>query len=95
MKRAEPLYDRLIVEVVPEPEEDGVLDPDTAKEKPSRGIVREVGEGTDAAKPMKVKVGDEILFEKFSGTEVRIFGKPVTILREEDVLVIIHHDEED
>lgn len=87
-----PLDDRIVVEPV-EAEETtpgGIVLPDTAKEKPQRGIVLAVGPGRllDSGKrtEVSVAVGDEVIFGKYSGTDIEIDGREVKILRESDVL---------
>jgi chaperonin GroES len=88
----QPLGDRLIVEVLDEEETTigGIVLPDTAKEKPQRGKVLAVGPGARNDKgelvPMDVAVGDEIIFSKYGGTEVKVGLEDVLILRESDVL---------
>ena len=88
----QPLGDRLIVEVLDEDEVtvSGIVLPDTAKEKPQRGKVLAVGPGPrdEAGEHIKmdVKKGDEIIFSKYGGTEIKIGGDDVLILRESDVL---------
>jgi chaperonin GroES len=88
----QPLGDRLIVEVLEEEETttSGIVLPDTAKEKPQRGKVLAVGPGSrnDSGElvPMDVAEGDEIIFSKYGGTEVRLGTEEVLILRESDVL---------
>ena len=88
----QPLGDRLIVEVIDEDEitVSGIVLPDTAKEKPQRGKVLAVGPGArdedgDYIK-MDVQVGDEIIFSKYGGTEIKVGADDVLILRESDVL---------
>ena len=87
-----PLGDRLIVEVLEEEEStvSGIVLPDTAKEKPQRGRVLAVGPGSrdDNGKfvPMDVEEGDEIVFSKYGGTEIKLGSDEVLILRESDVL---------
>ena len=88
-----PLGDRLIVEVLDEEETtvSGIVLPDTAKEKPQRGRVLAVGPGarnTDTGEhiPMDVEEGDEIVFSKYGGTEIKLGTDEVLILRESDVL---------
>ena len=93
----QPLGDRLIVEVLDEEETTvgGIVLPDTAKEKPQRGRVLAVGPGSrdDNGKfvPMDLAEGDEIVFSKYGGTEIRIGTDDVLILRESDVLAKIVH----
>jgi chaperonin GroES len=88
----QPLGDRLIVEVLEEEEttSSGIVLPDTAKEKPQRGRVLAVGPGGRNDKgeivPMEVAEGDEIIFSKYGGTEVKLGTDEVLILRETDVL---------
>src|SRR5574342_5664 len=90
-----PLQDRVIVRRIEEEEKTkgGIIIPDTAKEKPQEGKVIAVGKGkvTEDGKviPLDVKVGDRILFGKYSGTEVKIEGEEHLIMREEDILGII------
>jgi chaperonin GroES len=87
-----PLGDRLIVEVLEEEEQtvSGIVLPDTAKEKPQRGRVLAVGPGSrdDNGKhvPMDVEEGDEIVFSKYGGTEIKVGTEDYLILRESDVL---------
>ena len=89
----QPLGDRLIVEVLEEEETtfSGIVLPDTAKEKPQRGRVLAVGPGnrseqTGELMPLDVAVGDEVIFSKYGGTEVKLGADEVLILRESDVL---------
>ena len=90
-----PLQDRVIVKRLEEEEKTkgGIIIPDTAKEKPQEGKVIAVGKGkmTEDGKviPMDVKVGDRILFGKYSGSEIKIDGEEHLIMREEDILGII------
>ena len=90
-----PLQDRVIVKRVEEEErtKGGIIIPDTAKEKPQEGQIIAVGPGKvtdDGTKiPMEVKVGDRILFGKYSGTEIKIDGEEHLIMREDDILGII------
>ena len=89
-----PLADRVVVRSLEDVEQTrgGLFIPDTAKEKPQQGEILAVGpgrfdEGTRV--PMDVKVGDKVLYGKYSGTEVTIDGEPLLILRESDVLAVI------
>ena len=90
-----PLHDRILVERLEEQEvkRGGIIIPDTAKEKPQEGRVTAVGNGKvgDDGKriPVEVKIGDKILFGKYSGSDVKIEDKDYLILREEDVLAIL------
>jgi chaperonin GroES len=91
----QPLGDRLIVEPLEEEETtvSGIVLPDTAKEKPQRGKVLAVGPGgrNDSGElvPMEVAVGDEIIYSKYGGTEIKLGADDVLILRESDVLAKI------
>jgi chaperonin GroES len=88
----QPLGDRLIVEVLEEEEttSSGIVLPDTAKEKPQRGRVLAVGPGERNDKgeinPLGVEVGEEIIFSKYGGTEIKVGADELLILRETDVL---------
>jgi len=90
-----PLHDRVLVRRIDADEKTagGIIIPDTAKEKPQRGEVIAVGAGsrTEDGKltPLDVKVGDEVLFGKWSGTEVKIDGEDLLIMKESDILGII------
>ena len=91
-----PLHDRVLVKRAEEAEQKssaGIIIPDTAKEKPQRGTVIAVGEGKkdDSGKriPMDVKEGDEVLFGKYAGTEIKIDGEELLIMHESDILCVI------
>jgi chaperonin GroES len=90
-----PMHDRILVERIEEQEvrKGSIIIPDTAKEKPQEGRVVAAGAGkvTEEGKrlPLDVKVGDKILFGKYSGSEVKLDDKEYLILREEDVLAIL------
>jgi chaperonin GroES len=90
-----PLHDRVLVESLESEEKTagGIIIPDTAKEKPQEGKVIAVGPGAKSEDgkitPMDVKVGDHILFGKWSGTEVKIDGKEYSIMKESDIMGII------
>ncbi|MBI3780996.1 MAG: co-chaperone GroES [candidate division NC10 bacterium] len=94
--KIKPLHDRIMVRRLEEKEvkKGGIIIPDTAKEKPQEGEVIAVGPGKvgDDGKrhPMDVKVGDKILFGKYSGSEVKLNDEEFLIMREEDVLGILH-----
>ncbi len=96
MIKLRPLNDRVMVKRVEEKEvkKGGIIIPDTAKEKPQEGEVTAVGPGkvTENGKrqPMEVKVGDKILFGKYSGSEVKLGEEEYLIMREEDILGILH-----
>ena len=91
-----PLYDRLLVKRSNEEEKTkgGLIIPDSAKEKPAQGEVIASGAGRVSEEgkltPLTVKKGDKILFGKYSGSEVKINGEELLIIREEEVLGIIH-----
>jgi chaperonin GroES len=93
-----PLYDRVIVRRVSEEEKTkgGIIIPDTAKEKPLEGKVVAVGNGKlledGTVRPLQVKVGDRILFGKYSGTEYKLEGEEHLIVREDEILGIIEKD---
>ena len=96
--KLEPLGDRLIVEVLDEEQETvgGIVLPDTAKEKPQRGRVLAVGPGARSQETgerihIDVKDGDEIVFSKYGGTEIRVGTDDYLILRESDVLAKVVH----
>lgn len=90
-----PLQDRLLVRRLEEDEmtKGGIIIPDTAKEKPSEGLVIAVGKGKvseDGKKlPLDVKKDDRILFSKYAGTDIKIEGEEYLIMREDDVLGVI------
>jgi chaperonin GroES len=90
--KVQPLHDRLLVRRIEEKEtvKGGIIIPDTAKEKPQEGEVLAVGNGKILENGTKialdVKVGDKILFGKYSGTDIKIDGEEVLILREDEVL---------
>ena len=93
--KVRPLHDRLLVRRIEEKEtaKGGIIIPDTAKEKPQEGEVLAVGNGkildNGTKVALDVKVGDKILFGKYTGTEVKIDGKEVLILREDEVLAVL------
>jgi chaperonin GroES len=90
-----PLQDRVIVKRIAEEEKTkgGIIIPDTAKEKPQEGKVVAVGKGKanedGKVMPLEVKVGDKILFGKYSGTEIKLNGEEHLIMREEDILGVV------
>lgn len=93
--KIKPLQDRLVIKRIEEEEKTkgGIIIPDSAKEKPQEGRVVAVGDGkvleSGQKAPLTVKVGDKILFGKYSGTEIKIDGEEHLILREDDVLAIV------
>lgn len=97
--KVQPLHDRVLVEPMPAEEKTagGIIIPDTAKEKPQKGIVVAVGQGRwdeDGEKriPLDVKVGDVVLYGKYAGTEITIDGKEYLIMRESDIYAIIESE---
>ena len=90
-----PLHDRVVVRRVEQEEKTagGIIIPDTAKEKPMEGEVVAVGPGardeSGALRPLDVKAGDRILFGKWSGTEVKLDGEELLIMKESDIMGII------
>lgn len=93
--KVRPLHDRVLVERVEAESKTagGIIIPDTAKEKPSEGVVVSAGEGVrdDHGKriALDVKKGDRVLFQKWGGAEVKIDGKELIILKESDILAVI------
>lgn len=94
--KVKPLHDRILVKRIEEGEVktgSGIIIPDTAKEKPQEGKVVAAGNGktleNGQRQPLEVKVGDRILFGKYAGTEVKIDGEELLMMREDDVLGII------
>ncbi len=88
--KIKPVADRVVVEAAPAETKTagGLIIPDTGKEKPQRGKVIAVGAGKKD-EPMTVKVGDTILYGKYSGTEVQLDGKEYLIMRESDIFAVI------
>ncbi len=90
-----PLHDRVLIKRLEENTKTagGIIIPDTAKEKPSEGLVEAVGDGarTEDGKiiPLNVKVGDKVLFGKWSGTEVKVNGEERLIVKESEILGVI------
>ncbi|MBS4083126.1 MAG: co-chaperone GroES [Rhizobiales bacterium] len=95
MKKFRPLHDRVVVKRIEADQKtkSGIIIPDSAQEKPSEGEVVAVGSGgrDEAGKliPIDVKVGDRILFGKWSGTEVKIDGQELLIMKESDIMGIV------
>lgn len=85
-----PLADRVVVEPSPAEEKTlgGIIIPDSAKEKPQRGVVVAAGPGKKD-EPLSVKVGDVVLYGKYAGTEIHLDGKDYLIMRESDIFAII------
>jgi chaperonin GroES len=90
--KLKPLGDRLIVRAIEEDEKtaSGLVLPDTAKEKPQKGKIVAIGDGkideNGKRIPLEVKEGDEVLYSKYGGTEIKIDGEDLLVLRESDVL---------
>ena len=90
-----PLHDRVIVRRMEEEtmSAGGIVIPDNATEKPSRGEVLAVGEGklldSGDVRPLAVKVGDQVLFGKYAGTEVKADGEELLVMREDDIVAVI------
>lgn len=90
-----PLQDRILVKRVEEETKTagGIFIPETAKEKPQRGEIVAAGNGkkTEEGKvlPLDVKVGDKVLFGKYSGTDIKVDGEEFLIMREDDILAVI------
>jgi chaperonin GroES len=90
-----PLHDRVLIESLESEEKTagGIIIPDTAKEKPQEGKVIAVGPGAKSEDgktiPMDVKVGDRVLFGKWSGTEVKVDGKEYSIMKENDIMGVV------
>lgn len=90
-----PLADRVVVRPLEQEEEKrgGIIIPDTAKEKPEKGEIVAVGPGKTLENGQRlapeIKKGDKVLFGKYAGTEVKVDGKELMILREEDVMALI------
>ncbi len=90
-----PLHDRVVVKRTEEDEKtaSGIIIPDTAKEKPIQGEILAVGKGAvgddGKVRAMDVKVGDRVLFSKYGGTEVKIDGEELLIMRESDIMGIL------
>ena len=90
-----PLHDRVVVRRIDEDDKTagGIIIPDTAKEKPMRGQIVAVGDGArddeGARIPLDVRVGDHVLFGKWSGTEVRIDGEELLVMKESDIMGVL------
>ncbi len=93
--KIKPIGDHVLVEPAEEKEvkKGGIIIPDTAKEKPTEGVVRAVGPGKldDDGKriPIEVKEGDRVLISKYGGTEVKLNGKELKILHSDDILAVV------
>ena len=84
------MMDRVLVEpaTIESVTSSGIIIPDTVKEKPQKGIVVAVGPGRNGV-PVTIKEGDEVLYGKYSGTEVQFNGKPYLFMREDDIFAVI------
>jgi chaperonin GroES len=95
MMSIRPLYDRIVVKRIEEQEttHNGIVIPDSAQEKPQEGEVMAVGHGKRLENgklvPVDVKIGDRVLFGKYSGTETKLVGTEYLIMREDDVLGVL------
>ena len=93
-----PLQDRVVIRPIEQEAKTagGILIPDTAKEKPMEGEVIAVGPGARSEEgkilPLDVKLGDRVLYGKWSGTEIKVDGEDVVIMKESDIMGIIAHD---
>jgi chaperonin GroES len=92
----QPLHDRVIIEPAAAEEKtaSGIIIPDTAKEKPQEGTIIAVGAGklsdNGTLNPLAVKVGDKVLYGKYGGTEIKVDGKELLIMRESDIYAVIN-----
>ena len=93
--KLQPLFDRVVIKRMEEEKisAGGIVIPDSAAEKPVQGKIVAVGKGKiledGNVRPLDVKVGDKILFGKYSGTEVKVDGEDLLVMREEDVMAVI------
>lgn len=89
-----PLLDRVLIQESPADEKSagGIIIPESAQERPSRGIVIAVGRGRNLNEPTEVKANDVVLYGKYAGTEIKIKGKDYLIMRESDILMILPKD---
>jgi chaperonin GroES len=97
--KIKPLYDRVLVRRLEQEEKTkgGIIIPDTAKEKPMQALILAVGSGgrddRGAILPLQVKVGDVVLFGKWAGTEVKVDGEELLIMKESDIIAIVEDAE--
>ena len=90
-----PLHDRIIVQRIDEGEQKvgGIIIPDSAKEKPQQGKVIAVGKGrileNGSVRALDLKAGDKVLFGKYSGTEVKVDGEELLVMKEDDIMAVI------
>jgi chaperonin GroES len=98
MKKIRPLYDRIVVKRIEEQEtiRSGIIIPDSAQEKPQEAEVIAVGQGKrledGTLVPVDVKVGDHILFGKYSSSDITVDGEEYLIMREDEILGVVEHD---
>ncbi len=98
VEQVRPLHDRLIVQLIEEPEQQvgGIVIPETAKEKPQQGNVIAAGKGKvrddGNIQPLDIKAGDTVLVGKYSGTEIKLDGENYMIMREDEILGVIETD---
>ena len=96
--KVRPLHDRLIVQLIEEGEQQvgGIIIPDTAKEKPQQGTVIAAGKGKvredGTVQPMDVKAGDTVLFGKYSGSEIKLDGEELMIMREDEIIGVLESE---
>ena len=94
-EKVRPLHDRILVKQLEEEDRTagGIIIPDTAKEKPHQGKIIAVGKGRvtedGTVKPLDVKAGDRVLFEKYAGTAVKLDGEDYMIMKEDEILAVI------
>ncbi len=95
MQKIRPLHDRVVVRRLEEERTTlgGIVIPETAAEKPSKGEIIAVGNGkileNGTVRPLDVKVGDQVLFGKYSGTEIKLDGQEVVVMREDDIMAVL------
>lgn len=91
--KLQPLHDRVVVRRIEEDTSGMIVIPDSAAEKPMRGEIIAIGKGklldSGETRPMDVKVGDKVLFGKYSGTEVKFDGEELVVMREDDIMAVI------
>ena len=99
VEQVRPLHDRLIVQLIEEPEQQvgGIVIPETAKEKPQQGNVIAAGKGKvrddGNIQPLDIKAGDTVLVGKYSGTEIKLDGENYMVMREDEILGVIETDQ--
>ena len=90
MSKIQPLADRVLIKAASAPEKTvgGIIIPDDPKEKPMRGEVIAVGNGTKD-EPMEIKVGEKVIFSQFGGTDIELDGEKFTLMNQSDILAVI------